>query len=73
MTTVINTSGNTEDTGLGFVIGVLLAVAVIVVLFFSYALPMIRGTADQKNEPLQIQVTVPATDGSDSGPSKTNN
>lgn len=44
MTTVVNNPGNTDGTGAGLVVGVILAIAVIALLFFVYGLPAIRGT-----------------------------
>ncbi len=45
MATIINNPGtNSDDSGVGVVIGVVVGL-LLIVLFFAYALPSIRGTA----------------------------
>ena len=65
MTTVINTpsSGQSSDSGLGLVIGVIVAIA-IVALFFIYGLPAIR----QSNQPSTNIITVPGATGETGAP-----
>lgn len=48
MTTIINTPGNTEDSGIAIIIGVLVAI-IVITLFFLYGLPAIRGTSPQSS------------------------
>lgn len=61
MATVINNpSGTTESNGgLGFVIGVIL-LAIVLLLFFVYGLPLLRGgvTTPQVNIPGTIDVNL---------------
>ncbi len=68
MTTVINTpGGQSDDSGLGFILGVIVAI-VLVALFFVYALPALR----QKDQPTTNVITIPipgtgSTDNSGTG------
>ena len=60
MTTIINTPPTVEnsDSGAGIVIGVVVAL-IVVVLFFVYALPAIRGSATPTSANLNVSVTIP--------------
>lgn len=62
MATIINPApSNTSDNGMGFLLGVIILV-VFAVLFFVYALPLIRGLSGtsgvQVNVPKSIDVNV---------------
>ncbi len=60
MATIVNTPGNTEsNSGVGMVMGVLLAI-VIIALFFVYALPAMRGAnrGTTVNVPDKLDVNV---------------
>ena len=63
MPTVINNPGTTEDSGLNFVWGVILAIVILggLALFFIYGLPMIQNSTNQNPETTNINVTVPPT------------
>lgn len=67
MVTVVNSPGpgETESSGVGLVIGVLLAI-VVIVLFFIYGLPALRTSQTQNQTPQNtspggsnIQINVP--------------
>lgn len=65
MTTIINTppAGESSDSGLGVLLGVILAI-VLIALFFIYALPAIRdnkNTAPQSSN-INVDVKLPATE-----------
>ncbi len=66
MTTVINTPGGQSDSGFGSVLGVILAIA-LVVLFFVYALPALRG--NDKPATNAVTIPLPSTDSSNNGSS----
>lgn len=64
MTTVINTppSAESSDSGLGLVLGVILAL-ILVALFFVYGLPAIRNNnAVPQNGNIDVNITVPASE-----------
>lgn len=65
METIINnpSGGNKESSGVGLVVGVLLAIAVIV-LFFVYGLPALRGkpASAPTNNGVDVNVTLPGSD-----------
>ena len=60
MTTIINTppSGSNSDSGLGLILGVLIAIA-LVALFFVYGLPAIRKSQTPNNTTNIITIPVP--------------
>ncbi len=60
MTTVINTPPAREDfdSGVGMVLGVILGL-VLIALFFIYILPVLRSEGEQKNDDININVTLP--------------
>ena len=60
MTTVINTPGNTEDSGSNLVAVLILVIVIIaaVVLFFIYGLPMIQNKQNPGST-TNINVTTP--------------
>ncbi len=75
MATIINTppSGNTSsDSGLGLVLGIIVAI-VLIVLFFAYALPAIRNSQTNNTQPqpggANINVTLPSSGGNSGGTS----
>ncbi len=55
MTTIINPGNNSDSSGAGLIIGVVVAL-VLVVLFFVYGLPAIRGN---QNKDVNINVEIP--------------
>ncbi len=58
MTTIINTpGGQSDDSGLGFILGVIVAILLIAV-FFVYALPALR----QDDKP-EATITIPLPGG----------
>jgi hypothetical protein len=62
MTTVINTPGsgnNGDNSGLGMIVGILIAV-IAIALFFIYGLPAMRGNEAPKDDSLNVNVTLPA-------------
>lgn len=60
MTTIINTppSGNSSDSGLGLILGVLIAIG-LVALFFVYGIPAIRKSQTPNNTTNIINIPVP--------------
>lgn len=62
MTTVINTPGNTEDSGSNLVAVLILVIVIIAaaVLFFVYGLPMIQNNQNPDST-TNINVTNPPT------------
>ncbi len=60
MATIINTpNGTSEDSGLGLILGVLLAL-VLIFLFFIYGLPALRGGGDNSvDRETNINVDIP--------------
>jgi len=56
MTTVINSPGSSESGGVGMIIGVLVSI-IVIVLFFMYGLPALRG--NQTNESVDVNVQLP--------------
>ncbi|MDD5050934.1 MAG: hypothetical protein PHV93_04350 [Candidatus Pacebacteria bacterium] len=60
MATIINTPGTpSEDSGLGIVLGVLIAI-IVIVLFFVYGLPAIRGNqTPQTSNGINVNVSLP--------------
>lgn len=63
MTTVVNGPGGGESSGMGIVVGVIIALAVVglaVAAFFVYGLPAIQSSQAPKNGSLDINVTLPA-------------
>lgn len=63
MTTVINTPGNTEDSGSNLIAVLLLVIVIIAaaVLFFVYGLPMIQNSQNPNGSTTNINVTTPTT------------
>ncbi len=61
MNTVINNPGESSGSGAGLVIGIIVAI-VLVILFFRYGLPAMRGGNDGGTN---INVTVPNPTSSD--------
>lgn len=62
MTTIINTPPQAEDSsdsGLGIVLGVIVAL-ILIFLFFVYVLPTLRSDTTVKSDNLDINVTLPA-------------
>ncbi|MDQ5957975.1 MAG: hypothetical protein QG665_316 [Patescibacteria group bacterium] len=61
MTTIINTppTGDSADSGMGLVLGIVLAL-ILVVLFFVHALPALRDNTPPKTDNIDINVQVPA-------------
>lgn len=61
MTTVINPAPANQDSGMGFMVGMILLI-VVVALFILYGLPALRqgisGTAPQINVPSKIDVNL---------------
>lgn len=55
MTTVINNPGESNGSGSGLVIGIIIAI-VLVILFFRYGLPAMRGNNTRDTN---INVTLP--------------
>ncbi len=64
MTTVINTpsSGQSSDSGLGLIVGVIIALA-LVALFFFYGLPAIRNNSNNPGNTNVITVPLPGPTG----------
>ncbi len=62
MTTVINNPGE-SDNGLGWVVGVVLVV-ILLVVFFVYALPAIQKNGTDDNGGATIKVELPSNDNS---------
>ncbi|MDD5068601.1 MAG: hypothetical protein PHS53_04350 [Candidatus Pacebacteria bacterium] len=60
MSTIINTPGNSsEDSGLGIILGVLIAI-IVIVLFFVYGLPALRGSQTaQPSNGINVNVSLP--------------
>ncbi|MFZ2151707.1 MAG: hypothetical protein WAV09_01210 [Minisyncoccia bacterium] len=60
MTTVINNPGNGEGSGgvAGIVVG-MIALIVVIAIFFVYVLPMIRNSNVPPQKSLDINVTLP--------------
>ena len=72
MTTIINTPGsnnNGDDSGLGIIAGILIAI-IAIVLFFIYGLPAIRGNEAPKDDDVNINVTLPAGETDSDTPSE---
>ncbi len=65
MATVIN-NPSSEDSGVGVIIGVLVAI-ILVVLFFVYGLPALRGPAPADNGGINVNVDLPSGGGDSSG------
>ena len=63
MTTVINTppAGDNGDSGAGIILGVIVAI-VIIVLFFVYGLPAIRGANNTEPRTTNINVQIPTSE-----------
>ncbi len=61
MTTIINTppTGDSADSGMGLVLGIILAL-ILGVLFFVYALPTLRDDTPPKTDNIDINVQVPS-------------
>jgi hypothetical protein len=59
MATIVNTpNGSSEDSGLGLILGILLAL-VLIFLFFVYGLPAIRGGDNPVDRDTTINVDIP--------------
>ncbi len=60
MTTVINNPGNNEGSGgaTGLIVGII-ALIIVVALFFVYVLPMIRNSPGPKDNSINVKVTLP--------------
>lgn len=60
MTTIINTppSADNATSGLSIVLGVIVALA-LVVLFFVYGLPALRNAKPAQNDSINVNVTTP--------------
>jgi hypothetical protein len=59
MATVINNpSGNSDNSGTGVIIGVIVAI-ILIILFFVYGLPALRGGASPSNS-LDVNVDLPS-------------
>lgn len=70
MNTIINNPGNTgdgESTGVGLILGIILAI-VIIALFFVYALPAIRGTSTPQNGTVDVNIKLPPGDNTPPAP-----
>jgi len=66
MTTIVNTPrGESSDSGLGLILGVIIAIA-LVVLFFVYGLPALRQGGNNGGG-TNINVTLPEGAGGTSG------
>ncbi len=72
MTTIINTPPAVEssDSGAGIILGVIIAL-IVVVLFFVYGLPAIRGSTTPTSANLDVNVTLPASPSTVTTPIKT--
>ncbi len=57
MTTVINNSGDGKDPT-GMIVG-LIALIIVITLFFVYVLPVIQGSGVPKNDSINIDVKLP--------------
>ncbi len=70
MTTIVNTPrGESTDSSLGMILGVIIAIA-LVVLFFVYGLPALRQGSQPSEGGTNINVSVPgSTGGTGSGSS----
>ena len=68
MATIINTPTNRDsaDSSLGMILGVIIAIA-LVVLFFVYGLPALRQGSGNQPGGANINVTLPSGGGSGSG------
>lgn len=66
MTTVIKNGGESESSSVGMILGVLLAI-VLVVLFFVYALPALRGGTAAPGNNLDVNVDLPSPGGASGG------
>ncbi len=62
MTTVIN-NPREGDSSLGMIIGVIVGI-ILVLIFFVYGLPAMRGTKPPENGSLDVKVQLPAGDNS---------
>ena len=64
MTTIVNTppSGDSSDSGLGLILGVIIAIALIA-LFFVYGFPVLRQSNNQPNGTNIITIPVPGPTG----------
>jgi hypothetical protein len=70
MTTIVNTPGNGDNSGFGFLLGIII-VAVAVILFVVYGLPAIRASkapADTTN--ITVQIPTPVTGTSEPAPAE---
>lgn len=65
MATVINNPNSEDSSGIGMLVGIVLAVLVII-LFFVYGLPAIRNS-NTENPPNDINVNVDLPDGGTGG------
>lgn len=68
MATVINNPSGGDDSSVGVIVGIV-AIVLLVILFFVYALPAIRGTnasAPAQTSGAQINVTLPGGNASQS-------
>lgn len=69
MTTVINSPGTGESTGVGMIVGVLLAIFAIA-LFFMYGWPAIRANEAGDSGSIDVNLKLPeGGEGSGDGPS----
>lgn len=71
MTTIINNPSDKseEGMGIGMIIG-LLVVAVLVIVFFMYGIPALKGDKGEKGATGTIQIQLPAHDASQADASK---
>ncbi len=72
MATIINTppSGESSDSGLGLVLGVILAI-VLVALFIIYGIPALRQNKNADNGGTNINVTLPTPSTGGTNPTPT--
>jgi len=64
MTTIINNPDNGESTGMGFVIGVIFVVVVLLGVFYMYGLPYIKNrSAPAPSNGVKLEITSPNTQG----------
>lgn len=66
MATVINNPGEGESSGVGVIIGVLIAI-VLIALFFIYGLPAIRGSSVNDGGSLDVDVNLPSGNSGSNG------
>jgi hypothetical protein len=67
MATVINNPGESESSGVGLIIGVIVAI-ILIALFFIYALPAMRGSNQAPANPnIDLDVSLPGNSGGSGG------